>query len=293
MTTTQAFCRVCVLIVACAISTALPAAPVPSGTISRPTPLPLVIALEAAQFSEAGPVSVSSHFVDQVIHSLPVAAHLNYFRQLDPEMLDKTLATQAQQLAFWINIYNGYTQHFLKTDPALYLANRSKYFGLEQIDIAGDRVSLENIEHGVLRRGASIYSLGHLRTLTFQRPFVQRFAVDAVDFRIHFALNCGARSCPPVLPYVADTLDAQLDAMTRDYLGREARYEPDNDVVRVPALLRWFSADFEGGADSAKLGILRRYGVIPAGAAPDIRYRDYDWTLQIENYAVFRPSVTQ
>lgn len=293
MTLIQTVCRACVLTLACITSPWVAAAAVQMGTITRPTPLPQVITLDASQLSAADPVAVSAHFVDQVIHGLPVTAHLNYFRRLDPEILDKTLATQVQQLAFWINIYNGYTQHFLKTDPALYLANRSKYFGLEQVDIAGDRVSLENIEHGVLRRGASIYSLGHVRTLAFQRSFVQKFAVDAVDYRIHFALNCGARSCPPVLPYAAETLNVQLDAIARDYLKRETRYEPDNNVVRVPALLRWFSADFEGGSDAAKLGILRRHGVIPEGAAPDIRYRDYDWTLQIENYAVFSPSVTQ
>ena len=60
--------------------------------------------------------------------------------------VDAQLDTQTRQLAFWINVYNGYTQYFLKADPGPYLDNRSAYFGAEQIHIAGDHVSLEDIE---------------------------------------------------------------------------------------------------------------------------------------------------
>ena len=271
------------------LAAGMAALPVQAGTLARPAVLPPVIELDLQRLAAADPVQVSAHFVDQVIRGAPVRAHLDYFRQLDAETLDRKLNIQARQIAFWVNVYNGYTQHFLKTDPALYLKNRSKYFGLEQVDIAGDRVSLEDIEHGVLRRGATTLSLGHVRTLALRSPFIQRYAVDAVDYRIHFALNCGARSCPPVLPYTAEAVNAQLDASSRDYLAREVRYDAARQKVGVPALLRWFSADFDGGSREAKLGILRRYGALPADATPDIEYRDYDWTLQIENYAVYRP----
>jgi len=259
-----------------------------AATIARLAQLPLVTELAPHAIATADPVEVSTAFVDQVIHDLPVQAHLDYFRRLDPERLQKQLDSQKRQLAFWINIYNGYTQYFLKRDPTAYLKNRSAYFAKDQIDIAGDLVSLEDIEHGVLRRGATIYTLGHVRTLWLRRVFVRRFAVKSVDYRIHFALNCGARSCPPVMPYTAQALNEQLDAGTRDYLQRELRYDPVKKSIAVPALLRWFSADFEGGSEEAKRGILQRYGLIPAGTKPDIEYLDYDWTLHIENYAVFR-----
>lgn len=261
-----------------------------AATITRPAVLPRVAELAPQDFATADPVEVSTAFVDQVIHDLPVQAYLDYFRRLDPEQLQQGLESQERQLAFWINVYNGYTQHFLKRDPSAYLKKRSAYFGKDQIEIASDRVSLEDIEHGVLRRGATIYTLGHVRTLLLRRPFVRRFAVNAVDYRIHFALNCGARSCPPVMPYTAPALNQQLDAASRDYLQREVRYDAGKNTVAVPALLRWFSADFDGGSQHAKRDILRRYGLIPANAEPDIEYLDYDWTLWIENYALFTPS---
>ena len=271
------------------LATALLTSPAKAATITRPAVLPEVIELDESTLAKADPVQVSARFVDQVIHDQTVQVYLDHFRQLDAAALDAALDSQTRQLALWINVYNGYTQHFLKTNPALYLKDRPAYFSKAQVGIAGDVVSLEDIEHGVLRRGATIYTLGHVRLLFWRSDFIQRFAVDSVDYRIHFALNCGARSCPAVLPYTADQVNQQLDASTRDYLQREARYDAASNIVQVPALLRWFSADFEGGSADAKRGILRRYGVIPADAAPDIEYRPYDWTLQIRNYALFTP----
>lgn len=262
---------------------------VSAAEIARPQPLPRAVVVDQAALGELDLVLLSANFVDRVIHDLPVDAHLQLFRSLAPQALDSALDSSARQRAFWLNVYNGYTQHFLKRDPSTYLEDRPKYFGMDQIEIAGETVSLEHIEHGVLRRGATIYTLGHLRILFLRRQFVRRFAVDEVDYRIHFALNCGALSCPPVIPYTAAALDEQLDAISRDYLAREAEYDAAADRVAVPALMRWFSADFNGGSRDAKRKILHRHGVLPAESAASLDYRAYDWTLAIDNYAYYRP----
>lgn len=256
--------------------------------IERPQTLPQKTLLTTAEIAGADVVQLSADFVENVMRGLPVQHHLERFSALDAAALQATLNTPQRQLAFWINIYNGYTQHFLRTDPALYLSDRPAYFSKPQISLAGARVSLEDIEHGVLRRGATIWTLGHLRVLWTRSDFIRRHAVAAVDYRIHFALNCGARSCPPVMPYRAETLDAQLDAISADYLRREVQTDAATHTVYVPALLLWFSADF-GGTAKAKREILRRHGVLAAAATPRLRYRDYDWTLHIENYAVYAP----
>lgn len=260
-------------------------APAPPVISHQPSPLPRTATADQAMLDSLHPVALSANFVDRVIHDLPVEAHLARFAALEPASLDAQLDTQTRQLAFWINVYNGYTQYFLKADPGPYLDNRSAYFGAEQIHIAGDHVSLEDIEHGVLRRGATIYTLGHVRMLWWRRAFIRRFAVESVDYRLHFALNCGALSCPPVMAYQAERLDEQLDANSRFYLGNAVEYDRAANVVRVPALMRWFSADF-GGSATAKRSILRRYGLLPAATKPKLAYLPYDWTMAIENYAV-------
>lgn len=258
-----------------------------AGVVTQPDPLPRAVVVDQDTLATLDPVNLSANFADRVIHGLPVDAHLELFRNLEATALEQALPAQPQQLAFWLNIYNGYTQYFLQTDPTLYLESRPDYFSREQVHIAGAVLSLEQIEHGILRRGATIYTLGHIRLLFFRRAMVRQFAVDQVDYRIHFALNCGALSCPPVLAYRAETVDAQLDAISRYYLQQEAHYSAENDEVAVPALLRWFSADF--GSRQDKREILRKHGVLPAGVKPALRYRDYDWTLKIRNYALFQP----
>ncbi len=247
--------------------------------------VPQTVELDQATLPEQPLDVISANFVDRVIHDLPVDQHLALFAGVNPDALDEALDTQQKQLTFWINIYNGYTQYFLKTDPSLYIEDRSDFFKKEQIDIAGYTVSMEDIEHGVLRRGAVVYSLGFIRNLSFRKPFIQQFAVNEVDYRIHFALNCGAKSCPPVVVYQSQWLDQQLDANSRDYLQSTVQYDAEKNRVYVPALLNWFKADF-GSADDQR-AILRRYGVLPDDAKPKIRFLDYDWTMLVENYRVY------
>lgn len=267
----------------CASVPALPPIADAGLTVRTQSPLPRAVVADQATLGQLDVVTLSANFVDRVIHGLPVQQHLARFTALDAEALDASLDTRARQTAFWINIYNGYTQYFLQSDPSLYINDRPAYFGAKQVDIAGYQVSLETIEHGVLRRGATIYTLGHVRLLFFRSAFVKRFAVDAVDYRLHFALNCGALSCPAVVPYTAEGVNAELDASARRYLQQEV--EIAGDVAWVPALMRWFSADFGN-----KRAVLRRYGLIGDGDSPKLKYKKYDWTLKVENYAaVIRP----
>lgn len=270
-------------LVGCASVPALPPIADTGLTVLTQAPLPRAVIADQATLDQLDVVALSANFVDRVIHGLPVQRHLARFAELDAEALDASLNSQARQTAFWINIYNGYTQYFLQSDPSLYINDRPAYFGAKQVDIAGYQVSLETIEHGVLRRGATIYTLGHVRLLFFRSEFVKRFAVDAVDYRLHFALNCGALSCPAVVPYTADAVNAQLDASARRYLQQEV--EIADGVAWVPALMRWFAADFGNKRD-----VLRRYGLIGASDSPKLKYKTYDWTLKVENYAAITRS---
>ena len=239
--------------------------------------------LNQNKLAEASYADLSSDFVDRVIHDQPVDKHLEIFKNINADSLDAALDTPRKRLTFWINVYNGYTQHFLKTDPSLYKKDRNAYFDKDQIAIADYNVSFNDIEHGILRKGATIWSKGYIRVRAFREDFVQKYAMETVDYRIHFALNCGAASCPPVVAYREDVVAEQLNANSRFYLNNQVKYKKDENVVMVPALMSWFSADF-GGDDKEKRGILREYDALPEGVDPEIKYLDYDWTMKIENY---------
>lgn len=229
---------------------------------------------------------LSANFVDRVIHDLPVEKHLDLISRLDADQLDKALDTQARQLTFWINIYNGFTQYFLKKDPSLYVKDRGQFFNKKQIPVAGYVVSMQDIEHGVLRRGATIWSTGYVRALWPRSKFVKKFAVNAVDYRIHFALNCGALSCPPVVAYQDKSVDRHLDDNSRYYLQREVIVEENGQLARIPALMLWFSADF--GSSKDKIELLIQHGALKPRTNPDLTYLPYDWTIEIENYRAYR-----
>ena len=84
---------------------------------------------------------------------------------------------------------------------------------------ASQGYSLDAIEHGVLRLNARPpYRLRRLLAAGDPR---RDAAPSRLDPRVHFALNCGAVSCPPIRAYEADGLDPELEATTRRYIRAE------------------------------------------------------------------------
>ncbi len=231
--------------------------------------------------TEASYTELSARFVDRVIHDKPVDEILVRLKSINPDSLDAALNTDRERLTFWINLYNGFSQYYLQKDPSLYLNDRSAFFEKEQIPVAGYVVSLDMIEHEVLRKGATIWSKGYVREPDTE--FGEKFHVDVVDYRIHFALNCGAKSCPPIVVYRAPVVAKQLNLNTKYYLENQVVFNEEKGVVKVPRLMTWFSADF-GGDAKEKRAILKKYGIIPEDVSPEVEYLPYDWTLDIENY---------
>ncbi len=154
--------------------------------------------------------------------------------------LKMQLTSDHDKKAFWINIYNAYYQ-ILRSQghqkPAIYTARL--------FDIAGQSFSLDDVEHGILRRFKYKYSLGFLSNIFVKRR-IKRLAVDQLDYRIHFALNCGAKSCPPIAFYDGEKIDTQLDLATQSYLEAESEFDHNHKVLRTTALFKWFLADFNG-----------------------------------------------
>ncbi len=132
-----------------------------------------------------------------------------------------------------------------------------------------------------MRRSKAKWSFGHFNKL-FPSATEKALRADSLDYRIHFALNCGAKSCPPIAYYSDEKLDAQLELATRSYLASEVTYEAANNTVRLPRLMSWFRADF--GGKRGMIRILEQYGILPAGARPKIVFKPYDWTLSLNNY---------
>ena len=96
------------------------------------------------------------------------------------------------------------------------------------------------------------------------------------DPRIHGALVCAARSCPPLRreAYLPESINSQLDDNVRAWLANPAwnEFSPDRRSARVSMIFKWYRQDFTAaGTTVAKF--LR--------VAPDaqIYYMPYHWGL--------------
>ena len=197
--------------------------------------------------------------------------------KLEISDLTGNLFTDNTKKAFWINIYNAYFQILAgKGEKA-----KPDIFRHKLITIAGRKFSLDDIEHGILRKYRWKPSLGCLPQL-FPSAIIKSLAVSAIDFRIHFALNCGAKSCPPIAFYKVDNIDKQLDLATQSFLESETVIDDDKKTLTVTKLILWFKGDF-GGEEKLKKA-LSKY-LCKDFTNYRILYKKYNWDMELHKFA--------
>lgn len=199
-----------------------------------------------------------------------------------------TLSTRQEQLAFWINLYNTLVidaviafdvQHSVREGRVGVLA----FFRRAAYNVGGQRFSCDDIEHGILRANR-----GH--------PFIPgpqfspsdprcAWVISSLEARIHFALNCASRSCPPLGVYDAADLHAQLDLAARNFVAAEVTVDPARGEVRLSSIFRWYQGDF-GGRQGVIAFLLQhlpddenRRWLATQGDSVQFVYQPYDWSL--------------
>lgn len=206
---------------------------------------------------------------------------LMYF---DPQLL----ATREEQLAFWINLYNALVMdgviskqvtQSVGSNPLKLLA----FFRGTSYNVAGYRMSCDDIEHGILRgnRGHPMLPGRQFPSTDLRKSWI----VDPVDVRIHFALNCAGRSCPPIQVYTAAEIDAQLDLAARNFVNADLSIDPHHYEVHLSAIFSWFKGDF-GGRDGIIDFLLqylpeddRQSWLLEHRDSIEFKFKDYDWGL--------------
>lgn len=229
------------------------------------------------------PTAAARALLEGVRDEAPIDHRLQAIAAYDDADLSRIRADRRAGLAFWVNVYNAASELLLDRRPDLF-DSRLRFFRAPAITVAGVDLSLDDIEHGILRGGRSKYGLGYL-------PRLARTGLDAAyrlaaDPRIHFALNCGAASCPAVRSYDPETVDDHLDDATRSHLERSVAYDADADRATVPRVCLWFVGDF--GGRSGLRTFLRSFEAIPAESSPSIRFAGYDWTKTPRTFAADR-----
>ncbi len=225
-------------------------------------------------------VKLSQDYIYAAKTGESTAAFEEQLRSITLTDLKNKLSTDDEKKAFWINLYNGYVQAALQKNPDAY-KSRSAFFKSKQLTIAGLQLSLDDIEHDFLRRSKIKWSGGYLNKL-FAGKTEKQLRVDKLDYRLHFALNCGAKSCPPIAFYNPENLNQQLDIASTAYLTGEAEYDKQANTVKLPAIMGWFRNDF--GGKKGMIRLLKEKAIIANDVHPKIKFKPYDWTLYLNNY---------
>ncbi len=211
-----------------------------------------------------------------------VKSILDVLASADAKELETALKTDDQKKAFWLNIYNGYIIAALKKDKDQF-KDRGAFFTKKQNKIAGYTLSFDDIENGIIRKSQLKFGLGYVAK-PFPGKFERQFRVKERDYRIHFALNCGAKSCPPVRVYTAEQVDEQLENASKTYLTQQTKFDEKANTVTTSTLMSWFRGDF-GGKSGAKK-ILKGFKLIPEDSNPELKFGNYDWTVDINNFTL-------
>ena len=187
--------------------------------------------------------------------------YLGHLQSIDPTTLPRD-----EQFAYWANLYNAATVEVILEEypvESIRKIGGSLFspgpWGEPVLEVAGRELSLDNIEHGILR---PIWG----------------------DPRVHYAVNCASIGCPNLATEAlrGEGLDAALDALARDYVNHPRGAEVRNGRLHVSSIYDWFEIDF-GGNDAGVIAHLRQYAEPELTTALEgitrVSGDSYDWNL--------------
>ena len=151
--------------------------------------------------------------------------------------------TMVERMALFINLYNALIIHGkIKIGHPNSMEARNLFFQNVAYYIGKQIWTLDLIEHGILRCNAPKPEKGLLPEGDERLKLIMK----TKDPRIHFALNCGAKSCPPVRFYDGDNLEKQLANAASAFVTSEDNLlvNVDSNTIKLSKILFWYGRDF-------------------------------------------------
>jgi len=205
-------------------------------------------------------------------HQRELDAYLSNVSGVDRQTFDGW--SDARQLAFLTNAYNAFTiKLILSRYPDLTSIKElggffSSAWEQKFFTLFGEEHHLDFIEHELIR------------------PRYQ-------DPRIHFALNCSARSCPPLLEqaFTEDNLEQLFEQNINRFLRNRKQnvYDSGSRTLFISKLFDWYGEDFEVEPYGSVTGFLQRHAAALGDNESMQRrlqqgrlrfgYMPYDWSL--------------
>jgi hypothetical protein len=143
---------------------------------------------------------------------------------ISPDSHPQAFPEDGEKLRYFLTAYNAWVLYIVaKEYPRKNILWGRLLFKDKPIKLGGQDSSLEKLEHGIIRK---------------------RFA----DPRVHFYLNCAARSCPPLAQGAipAGQTEAALTEATRKFINspKYVSFDPATKKLRISKIFDWFADDF-------------------------------------------------
>ncbi len=187
-------------------------------------------------------------------------SYLQDLQNTDPRKLNK-----AEQFAYWVNMYNALTIEVVLDEYPVSSIRKIRFltspFGpwdKNFVEIAGQKLSLNDIEHRILR------------------PIWQ-------DPRIHFAVNCASIGCPNLMPnaFTSSNSEELMEAAAFAFIGHSRGMELDGNTLKLSSIFDWYGGDF--GSNQLEINdYLSGYVADDVEFDPEADYSvefDYNWSL--------------
>jgi hypothetical protein len=232
--------------------------------LSKPAELKAATAavnsLEGEEFYESVTRLLQEHVTEGQVNYSKLQKDQDQLQRLVQQIAIFNLrdAPDAEQKAFYLNAYNILVlQQVVKHYPLKSVMDVPGFFDKQQHTVAGEKLTLNALEK-------------------------QKLLTPYKDARLHFALVCAAKSCPPLSnqAYIPAQVEAQLEAQAKRTLQNPSfiKVNTAGKKVLVSEIFKWYRQDFLREASSISAYINRyRTSALPQGYS--MGYYTYNWVL--------------
>ena len=213
---------------------------------------------DSASFTEDLDQFFKTHVSNESIDYAIIYANPSSLNNIVDKIGSKDVSsfTRNEKLAFYINAYNVLViKNVIDNYPITSPLKVKGFFKSITFNVAGQQLTLNDLENNKVRQ------LG--------------------DARIHFALVCGAKGCPPIIAgaYLPKTLNSQLDLQTQLAVNsRSFTRVFENKNVQLSQIFDWYKDDFVKDGSSL-IEFINQYRTNPILTSAKVSFYEYNWNL--------------
>ena len=184
-----------------------------------------------------------------------LASFISYMESMEPRQMNSL-----EQKAYWLNLFNAcLIKYLIEAEPKRSVRELGgRLWRRDMAYISMQDVSLDNIEHGILR------------------PIFN-------DPRVHFSLVAGTIGSGELSPiaFTADNVEQLLEENTHKFINHPRGVKIEGNKIIVSQIFRWYRADFGGNTQGVREFILRYLDEEKKAAFENIKSLDYEYSWRL------------